>query len=594
MRPQQPPPSSTGRGTVGLRVGRTAIDPDEHIVTRRVVSGGSGGGDDGPGSSGGRFAPARVVRAILERDWLVILLLIAIAAALRLPGLEGRGRFEFDQGGDMLTLRALTQDGVIPLLGPKASVGDFHHGVLTFFLLAPSAWLSGSEPLGVTLEMALLGIAAVVATWWFGRVVGGRAVGLVAGLLLAVSPAAVEESIFIWNPNPIPLFAALAAGSAWRGHQTGRARWWVLALGSAAVVAQLHILGLVFVVPILGLLLADLWSTRGGRGEPGRRRALIRGLVGGAAIAAAFYLPLAIEELQSGFSEVHAVLAYLGAGTSGNALDPLERLLVTGFRVVGWPFVGLVTEVPIAASIVFAVVISLLTWHAVTARGEGAGPARWLALTAAWSIVALTIVAPTLSRVVIGLPDDHYHAFMDPILVVAVALAGAAIARGGAGVVRDAAGARAAVVARVDVAARALLVLALVGTVGLALGRQPIADPNGGWPAARAAGDRLVATLGTAPVGLVNLPVFEPADWIGFPIVHAGGTIAPDLAGAHAVVVGCDRLFEQVIGDACGGPAEARWLATLVGPAAAGMIRREQFDLSPRISISIYEAPAIR
>ena len=602
LKPQQPLPSPSTRGAIGLRVGRTAIDPDEHIVTRRVVGGG-GEGDGEPGSRR-RFAPARVLGTLLERDWLVIALLVGVAAVLRLPGLERRGRFEFDQGGDMLVLRALTQDGIVPLLGPKASVGDFHHGALTFYLLSPAAWLSGAEPFAVTLEMALLGIAAVVATWWFGRVVGGRAVGLVAGLLLAVSPAGVDESTFIWNPNPIPLFAALAAGGAWRAHQTGKARWWILALGSAAAVAQLHVLGLILVPPIAALLLSDLWrARRDGDAAPGRARAIGRGLAGGAAVAALLYLPLLVEELQSGFSEVRAVVDYVRAGAVTTTLDPVERLLVVAFRAIGWPFVGLVTDVPVAASLVFAVVLGLVAWHAIAGRGDAAGPARWLALTIAWSIVALAVVAPTLASVVPGLPDDHYHAFLDPIVLVAVACAGAAIARGGAGVARGAAvagepgavmaGPRSAAAGRVDVAARTLLVLVLVAQAGLALARQPLADPNGGWPAARAAGDRIVATLGTDPVGLVNLPVFEPGDWIGFPIVHAGGAIAPDPAAARVVVVGCDRLFERVIGDRCGGPAESAWLDRLVGPgAAASLGLREQFDLSDRISVSIYEVAA--
>jgi hypothetical protein len=592
MKPQQPLPSSSARGVVGIRVGRTAVDPDEHIVTRRVVSGDGAGDGAGGSGSGGRFAPARLVRAVLERDWLVLLLLVAVAAVLRLPGLESRGRFEFDQGGDMLVLRAFTKDGVIPLLGPKASVGDFHHGALTFFLLAPAAWLSGSEPFGVVLEMAVLGIAAVVATWWFGRIVGGRGVGFVAGLLLAVSPAGVDESTFIWNPNPIPLFAALAAGGAWRAHQTGRARWWVLALGSAAAVAQLHVLGLILVPPIVGLLLTDLWATRGARDRE-RGRSVVRGLLGGIGVAVVLYLPLLVEELQSGFSEVRAVLDYLRAGTVTTTLDPIERLLVTAFRAIGWPFVGLVTDVPVAASLVFAVVLALVTWHAIAGRGEAAGPARWLALTIAWSIVALAVVAPTLSSVVAGLPDDHYHAFLDPIVVVAVALAGAAIARGSAAVAQGDGGPRPSAGGRVDVAARTLLVLVLVAQVGLALARQPVADPNGGWPAARAAGDRIVASLGTEPIGLVNLPVFEPADWIGYPIVHAGGTLAADPGSARDVVVGCDRLFERIIGDRCGGPAESAWLDRLVGPGvAASLTLRQQFDLSARISVSIYEVAA--
>ena len=71
------------------------------------------------------------------------------------------GTWDADQGHDMLVLRALTQLGELPLLGPPTSIGDVHHGVLYYYLLAPAAWLSGSDPVAVTAMIALCGVAAV-------------------------------------------------------------------------------------------------------------------------------------------------------------------------------------------------------------------------------------------------------------------------------------------------------------------------------------------------------------------------------------------------------------------------------------------------
>lgn len=522
---------------------------------------------------GGLRAVRRLADRLLAADLAVLGGLVALAAALRLPGLEARGPFSYDQGGDMLVLRAFTQDGVIPLLGPKASVGDFHHGAFTFDLLAPAAWLSGSDPFAVTLEMALIGIAAVAAVWWLGRVMGGRVVALAAGLLFAVSPAAVDESIFIWNPNPIPLFAAVSAGAAWRGHRTGRGRWWVLALGSAGVVAQLHFLGLLFLVPIVGLLLLDLV-----RAPSGARGALWRGLAGGLGLIAVLYVPLALHELQSGFSETQAILAYLGSG-SGTAPALPTRVIVTTLRLVGWPFVGLVTEVPVTASIALVLVASLLIWLALRASGPLAEAGRWIGASLLWFVIALSVVAPTLANVVPGLPNDHYHAFADPLLVVGAALAGAALVRAG---VAAASRPSAAVVTRVA------LVGLLAVAIGVALSREPGPDPNGGWPTARAAGQRIVATTGSVPVSVDELPIFEPGDGIAFPIVAAGGVLAPDPI-ARYLVVGCDRLFTSIIGQACGGPAESRELERLLGVTAPTAALVDRFDLGVQWSVSVYD-----
>ena len=156
--------------------------------------------------------------------------LLVLAALLRLPDLATRGTWDADQGHDMLMLRALVRDGVIPLLGPPTSIGDVHHGAVYYYLLSPAAFLTGGDsPLAVTALIALAGIAAVLVTWWLARSIGGPVAGLVAGLAMAVSTSAVEESTFIWNPNLIALSSAIALAGAWRAWSTRDPRWWLLA-----------------------------------------------------------------------------------------------------------------------------------------------------------------------------------------------------------------------------------------------------------------------------------------------------------------------------------------------------------------------------
>jgi hypothetical protein len=542
----------------------------------------------------------------------------------------------------MLVLSAFVNQGVIPLLGPKASVGPFHHGALEYFLLAPSAWLSGSQPLGVIVEMAVIGIAAVAATWWLGRVIGGPGhgplVGLVGGLLLAVSPAAVDESIFIWNPNPVPLFAAVSVGAAWRARQTGMARWWALAIGAAAVVANLHILGAIFVVPIVALLAADF--VRASRVSDWQRvRAARRGAVAGVVIAIAIYLPLVASELQNGFRETRLVLEYITGGglglavggSGGSPLGFMPRLLVIALRVLSWPFAGLITDTPVVSSLVVAVVVALIAWLVLRGREESGAAGRWLAASIAWSIVALAVAAPQLATVVTVLPNDHYHSFADPLILIAVALAGSELLR----TAKEHINADSSLGRERNhrpVAARivpALGVAMLGAGVALALARQPGPDPNGGWPGARAAGEHIVATVGRAASGgpgasglsddvgaaatsrdsgtgsgttphiaVVNLPDFEPATWISYPIVYASAAagdpspLTDDPMTGDYLVLGCDRAFEVRIGAACAGPADERWLPRLVGSLAPRLRLVERFDVSARISVSIYRVAA--
>jgi 4-amino-4-deoxy-L-arabinose transferase-like glycosyltransferase len=527
-------------------------------------------------------------------DRLSLFAVVTMAALLRIPGIDARGQFDADQGHDMSTLVAFTRDGVVPLLGPRTSVGEFHHGAFYYYLLAPSAAVSGGDPVVVTLFIALLGIAAVALTWWLGRSIGGRVAGpvagLVAGTLLAVSPGAIEESTFIWNPNPIAFFAVLSVAAAWKSWRSGRSGWWALAIAAAGAVTQLHVLGLVFLLAMLGIGLIELR----------RDRSVAAGLLTGLLLVGLQFLPLLLYELQSGFQETRAVLAYLSSDT-GALGDPVGALALTLLRVVGWPLVGLVTDVPQLAGVMLAVTVGVVILGVRMAGGAEATGLRWLIGILVFSTIALAFVAPSLQRVVPGLPNDHYHAFLDPIVVLLLAIpAGHAFSRAAA-TWRE---------RRQPMALAAMLIVG-VGIAALeltALSRKPPhVDPQGGWPAARAAGERVVGVVeriapivGGRTILLIGLPDFKLTDGIGYPIEYAGGQVRflvdldrnPKLDVTMVVV--CDRLFEGPIGLPCGGPAEDALVADLseLYPDHVGMppVLLDRFDVSPggRTSVSIY------
>jgi len=502
--------------------------------------------------------------------------IVVLAAVLRLIDLPTRGTFDADQGHDMLVLRDLVVNGNIPLLGPPTSIGDFHHGVLYYFLLAPIAALSGADPVAVTAAIALGGTGAVAVTWWLARSIGGPVAGLIAGFLLAVSASAVEESTFIWNPNLIALSSSIALAAAWRAWTTGHVRWWVAAGTAAVVTMHLHVLGIVLTPIIASLLVADIRrrSASGGAAEKGPA---IRAGLAWLAIAALSYVPLAINELTTGGSEVRAVIAYLSGGGSTDVAIPV-RVPIVGLRTLAWPLTGLVTAAPIAALVASAVVVGVAVWRAAIATGEERVAVRWLGLGLIWAVAGLSVGAGGLATVIPGLPNDHYHAFADPIVVVLLAVGLAALLRGrGAREGRAAAGAVSAIAI-------------VVGLAGWNLARQPPAvAPDGDWPAAAAAGDRIIRSLPSGPTEIVSLPVFKGPDAVRFPLVRAEAQLptlvaptAPPSAGAVARIVLCDDLFRSTIGVPCGGPAEDPLAASV------GMMLIDRFEAAPGRWISVY------
>jgi 4-amino-4-deoxy-L-arabinose transferase-like glycosyltransferase len=493
--------------------------------------------------------------SIGRREVAALMAILVLAAILRFLDLPTRGTWDADQGHDMLVLRGLVRDGAIPLLGPPTSIGDFHHGVLYYYLLAPAAFLSGADPLAVVGFIALLGVVAVAVVWWLARAVGGPVAGLATAGLMAVSASAIEESTFIWNPNLIALSSAIGLAAAWQAWTGGGARWWLAAAGAQAVTMHCHVLGTVMLAPLAGLWLADLR-----RREPGeaRRGAVAAGAAGLALIALSF-VPLLVHELQSGFSETRAAADFLLGGSEGEAPGLLVRLLIVPLRVLSWPLTGLVTVQPLAALMAAGGVVAILLWRGWTGTSDRRerSAARWFAATLAWSAFALALGASSLGTVVPGLPNDHYHAFLDPVVFATVGLGVAALWRH-------------------ERAGRILATAAVAALVALnvAIWPPPVA-PDGGYPAAERAARRLLDGVGEE-YRLVGLPALKSTDAYGFPLARLGRPPT----GSGDLVVACDRLLEPIIGAPCGGEAEA----SQAGPAAPA----ERFEASPRTVISIY------
>jgi hypothetical protein len=539
---------------------------------------------------------------MLER--LALLAILAVATILRFVDLPTRGTFDADQGHDMLVLHDLVARGQIPLLGPPTSIGDFHHGVLYYFLLAPAAWLSGSDPLAVTAEIALAGVLAVAVVWWLARSIGGPVAGFVAALLMAVSASAVDESTFIWNPNLIALTSAVALAAAWRAWSGGRAAWWIVAGAGAIATMHCHVLGSILLVPIGGLLLADARR----RGSGPERRAILRAGGWVLVLLVLSYVPLAIHELGSDFSETRAALAFIAGGGGPSGVSLPVRFGIVAWRVLAWPLTGLVTDAPAAAMLATVLVVVSLGWRAN--RASGATDAertavRWFALSLAWTVVALTVAASGLAEVVRGLPNDHYHAFADPIVFVVVGLGISGLARsaelargarfassagesrpGPANPAPEHVGRRALGSAGIGVWAAIALTVAIAG---FNLTRQPPAVAfDGGWPAAELAAGRIVLAAGERPIRLASLPTFKSTEAMAFPLLRLGRpaeTLAAEPAqppGDGATVVLCDALFTYAIGADCDGPAED------AAVAGAGVSLADRFEAAPGRWVSIY------
>jgi hypothetical protein len=434
----------------------------------------------------------------------------------------------------------------------------------------------------VTVLIAVCGIAAVGVTWWLARDIGGPVAGLVAGLTMAVSATAIDESTFIWNPNLIALSSAVALAAAWRAWTTRRPMWWLVAAVATAVTMQCHVLGVTLLPVIAALLVADARSRPAG---PERHSVWVHGLAGLGIIALSF-APLVVHELTTDFSEVNAALAYLRNGGDPATLVAPLRAVVIGLRVLSWPLTGLITDGFVAGMLATGAVIfvAFLLARRGTVRERQA--ARWLGAGLAWTVLFLTFASPSLAAVVAGLPNDHYHAFADPMVFVLVGVGAGVLWRGRVTVQSSGANVR---------PGRAAVVVAVGVLLVWNLGHQPPAvSADGGFPAAERAAMRIAAAAGGAPLVIRSLPGFKSADAYAYPLARAGVAArsadpasdvpaSSDVKPGEALVVICDELFTEAIGASCDGPAEA---AIAPGGSARAPILR--FEAAPGRFISVY------
>jgi hypothetical protein len=289
---------------------------------------------------------------------------------------------------------------------------------------------------------------------------------------------------------------------------------------------------------------------------------------------------------------VNAIGAGSGPAGGGAGRDLVSGLAITGLRAIAWPLSGLISDRP-AMSIVATVLAVALVVVAVRGAGRSRSTTAWLIATLGWAVAALAVFVPSLAVITPGLPNDHYHAFLDPLVMVLVAtgiarLASTAETAPGAGRDGDGPGAprrppRAA-------AAAAGIALVAVGVVSW----PPAVAEDGGWRLVNAAATRVVEATRAAPgVALVGIPPFKSADALRFPLERLGLAPVQAVVGgggrSGTAVVVCDPLFDGVVGAACGGPAEDRW-RDAVDPAGRLV---ERFTAGPRRVISIYEGAFI-
>jgi mannosyltransferase len=165
-------------------------------------------------------------------DQVLLLLIIAFGAALRLPGLEES--FWLDEAATWLQTRDLSVVRTIVL-----TASDTYpplHNLLTLPFLA----VFGQGEVAYRLPSVVFGVLSIPATYWLGMLSGGRRTGLLAAVLMALAPFAIyfsqEARMYALLMLTSSLYAA--AVLAWLSQPSRRLALAVIGSGAAMLYAH--------------------------------------------------------------------------------------------------------------------------------------------------------------------------------------------------------------------------------------------------------------------------------------------------------------------------------------------------------------------
>lgn len=130
----------------------------------------------------------------------------AISRGVELLG--GNFLFGFDQGLFFEAVKSIVVDRKLTLIGAEVGgQGGFFQGPGWYYLLAIPFVMTGGDPYGAMVLMFLLGMLAVFFSIFLTKKMFGVQTAFIVGLLIAISPAIIAQSRFIWPPFVISLLS---------------------------------------------------------------------------------------------------------------------------------------------------------------------------------------------------------------------------------------------------------------------------------------------------------------------------------------------------------------------------------------------------
>lgn len=248
-------------------------------------------------------------------DFSVISAVFIIATLLRFWNIPNYMTFLGDEGRDALVLLNIFQDGKLTLLGPSASVGGFFLGPAYYYLVIPGFLLFGMSPVGMSFEVAVLGLFSVIVFFWLTKKYLGFIPAISATFLYAVSPLIVTFSRSSWNPNIMPLLSISILSCLLLAQEKQKIWLNFIVGGLFGLAIQSHYLGLILALPIL-IVTTVFWS-----------RNLVKLIKVYLLTLLGFFItfsPFLLFELRHGFQNTTTIIEFISKPSSAVGVRELQ------------------------------------------------------------------------------------------------------------------------------------------------------------------------------------------------------------------------------------------------------------------------------
>lgn len=344
-----------------------------------------------------------------RREFIILILVIGIAAFMRLYRIDEYMTFLGDEGRDALIIKRILTTGDIPLIGPPTSVGNMYLGPLYYYMMTLPMALFWLNPVAAAVQVAILGTLSVGLIYYLAREWFGKLAALVASVLYAFSPVNIIYSRSSWNPNPAPFFALILILSLYKAYITKNFNWFILSGIAGAFAVQMHYLALIL-LPVAGVLwlyqLHDFSKNKKGKN-------FWKGTFIGITIFLILMSPLLIFDLKHNFVNFKAVQTFFTnreTTVNLNIFNTLERYpSIYGYSLVGRYITGDNGFLRVFVSIILFVplLISLYLWKIGQIRGS---KIKWPIIALyIWMFIGVTGLVLYKQTVY-----DHYLGFINP------------------------------------------------------------------------------------------------------------------------------------------------------------------------------------